>query len=172
MLKYWQKPFYSFCFELQKQTIVQNIDSVPSVQILLEQPAESIYFHCKSQVFQQLPKNKGKILKCLTPQKAQLYWQVPQPLKDTFALWGAVAYKDILHLDTTTQGASSSAPKFTECCRNNKYQRMLQHSCREHSHVQSPLLVLPKLVTHKTPTLSGRNLNKLSDDNWSPISSR
>lgn len=43
MLKPWQKPFYSFCFELQKQAIVvQNIDSVPSVQLLLEQPAESI----------------------------------------------------------------------------------------------------------------------------------
>lgn len=43
MLKYWQKPFYSFCFELQKQAIVvQNIGSVPSVQLWLEQPAESI----------------------------------------------------------------------------------------------------------------------------------
>lgn len=81
-----------------------------------------------------------------------------------------MSHKDILHLDTTTQGASSSAPKCTECWMN-KCQGMLQHPCREHKYVQSPLLALPKLVTHKAPSLSGCNLNKASDDNWSPVGS-
>lgn len=37
---------------------------------------------------------------------------MPQSIKLTFSLWGATAYNDILHLDTTTRDASPSTPEF------------------------------------------------------------
>lgn len=37
---------------------------------------------------------------------------MPQSIKFTFSLWGATAYNDILHLDTTTRNASPSTPEF------------------------------------------------------------
>lgn len=63
------------------------------------------------------------------------------------------------------------SPRISQCCMNSKYQGMLQDFCREQSYVQSPRQALLKLVTHKTPSLSGRNLSKVSDDNWSPVGS-
>lgn len=63
------------------------------------------------------------------------------------------------------------SPWISQCYMNSKCQGMLQDLCREQGYAQSPLLTLPKLLTHKAPSRSGCNLNKSSDGNCSPVAS-
>lgn len=136
-----KKPFASFALNYKsRQLLFRTLIQCPAFRSCLSSLQRVFISISSPKPFNSYQKKKGKILKCLKHhKKAQLLWQVLQPIKLTFSLWGAIAHNDTLLLDPTTQGDSSSVPEFQsvvwttnprECCRISAESRvMFSHPC-------------------------------------------